>query len=209
VETVYARSTTVDGRPNAVDAAVAHVEEHVMPPVLEIEGCVGLSVLVDATSGSCVLTTSWQTEEALRAADGRLRPHLDRTATLLGGAPEDEEWEIAVFHRDRTAPPGACVRTVRVRVEPEQAEHGVDLYRMVLLPRICDFPGFCSASLLVDRASGHAVSSVTFADHDAMRRTRSLAAVVREEGSGEASAEILDVAEFDLALAHLHVPELV
>jgi hypothetical protein len=41
-----------------------------------------------------------------------------------------------------------------------------------------------------------------------MRHTRNLAAVVREEGTHEASAEVLDVMEFELALAHLHVPEL-
>jgi hypothetical protein len=206
---VYARSTTVDGRPGAVPSGVAHVREHVMPSVLAADGCVGLSVLVDDVCGGCVLTTAWRTEDALRAADPELRRHDGRLAELLGGCPEDEEWEIAVLHRDHPARPGACVRTVRVRVEPEEADHEVDLYRMTLLPRILGFEGFCSASLLVDRPSGHAVSSVVFDDHDAMRHTRTLAAVVREPGSAESSGEILDVAEFDLALAHLHVPELV
>jgi hypothetical protein len=204
---VYARSTTVDGRPDAIETAVAHIREHVMPAVLPVDGCVGLSALVDAGSGGCILTTAWRTPEALQAADPLLRPHRDRVAELLGGCPEDEEWEIAVFHRDHPSHPGACVRTVRVRVEPEEAAHEIDLYRMVLLPQITAFEGFCSASLLVDRPSGHAVSSVTFDDRDAMRRTRTLAAVVREPGSTETIGEILDVAEFDLALAHLHVPE--
>jgi hypothetical protein len=197
----------VDGRPDAVEAAVAHIREHVMPVVLGADGCVGMSTLVDRRSGGCVLTTAWRTEEARRAADPLLRPHRDRVAELLGGCPEDEEWEIAALHRDHASRPGACVRTVRVRVEPEQAAHEIDLYRLVLLPQITGFAGFCSASLLIDRPSGHAVSSVTFDDHDAMRSTRTLAAVAREPGSAETIGEILDVAEFDLALAHLHVPE--
>jgi hypothetical protein len=205
---VFARSTRVDGRPSSVEAGVAHIRDAVMPDVLETDGCVGLSVLVDGAAGCCILTTAWRTAEALQAADAGLRPHSERMAAQLGGLPEDEDWEIAVFHRDHTSRPGACVRTVRVRVEPELVEHSIDLYRMVLLPRIEEFEGFCSASLLVDRDSGHAVSSVTFDGHEAMRRTRSLAAVVREEGSAEASGEILDVEEFDLVLAHLHVPEL-
>jgi hypothetical protein len=204
---VYARSTTVDGCPDAVEAAVTHIREHVMPVVFDADGCVGLSTLVDRRLGSCILTTAWRSEEALAVADPLLRPHRDRVAELLGGCPEDEEWEIAVLHRDHASGPGACVRTVRVRVEPEQAAHEIDLYRMVLLPQITAFAGFCSASLLVDRPSGHAVSSVTFDDHDAMRRTRTLAAVAREPGSTDTIGEILDVAEFDLALAHLHVPE--
>jgi hypothetical protein len=204
---VYARSTTIDGRPQSIDTGIAHIREHAMPAVLEVDGCIGLSVLVGRASGSCVLTTAWRTEEAMRAGADRLRPHDDRVAELLGGCPEDEEWEIAVLHRDHTSRPGACVRTVRVQVDPDQIDHGVDLYRMVLLPQVQGFEGYCSASLLVDRPSGNAVSSVTFDSHEAMRRTRKLAAVVREEGSLEASGEILDVEEFDLALAHLRVPE--
>jgi quinol monooxygenase YgiN len=207
--TVYARSTTIEGHPGSLDDAVADVRDHLLPAALRADGCVGLSLLVDGVAGRCVLTTAWHTDDAFRAAEAELSPHHERVAALLGGRPEDEDWEIAVVHRDHPARPGACVRTVRVQADPEQAEHGVDLYRDVLLPRIEEFEGFCSASLLVDRRSGHAVSSVTFDSREAMRHTRNLAAVVREEGTHEASAEVLDVMEFELALAHLHVPELV
>jgi len=206
---VYARSTTIDGRPSSLDAGVTHLRDHVLPAVLDIDACTGLSALVDRTAGSCILTTAWRTADAMRAGEARMRPHRDRVAALLDGRPDDEDWEIAVLHRDHTSRPGACVRAVRVQVDPDRVDHGIDLYRMVLLPQIREFAGFCSAGLLVDRASGQAVSSVTFDDHEAMRRTRSLAAVVRERGSREASGEVVDVAEFELVLAHLHVPELV
>ena len=93
------------------------------------------------------------------------------------GTPEVEEWEIAVLHRDHTSAPGAWVRTTWVHVEPEQTDRLADLYRMVLLPQIVEFEGFASASLLIDRPSGHAVSSVTFDSYRAMRSTSSLAAV--------------------------------
>ena len=83
-----------------------------------------------------------------------------------------------------------------------------DLYRMVLLPQIVEFEEFCSASLLIDRPSGHAVSSVTFDSYRAMRSTRSLAAVVRERGSAEVDGEILEVDQLELALAHLRAPEM-
>lgn len=204
---MYARSTTIDARPDALDAGVAHVRDVLLPAARDLDACVGLSLLVDPDSGCCVVTTAWRTAEAMRTGAGRLRTEHDRLVTMLGGEADDEEWEIAVLHRDHRSGPGACVRTVRVQVG--QVDHGVDLYRMMLLPRIAEFPGFCSASLMVDRGCGHAVSSVTFDSRAAMRATRNLAAVVREGATREASAEVLDVAEFDLALAHLHVPELV
>ena len=205
---MYARSTTIDGRPGTVDAGVAHVREKLMPAALDVDGCVGLSLLVGPVSGRCVVTTAWRTAETMRDGGRRLRAAFDQLGAVLLGRPDDEEWEIAVVHRDHPAPAGACVRAVRVQVGPERLDHGVDLYRMVLLPQIADFPGFCSASLWVDRVSGHAVSSVTFDSREAMRRTRSLAAVVREGARREASGEVLAVDEFELALAHLHVPEL-
>ena len=205
---MYARSTTIDARPGTVDVGVAHVREKLMPTALDVDGCVGLSLLVGPVSGRCVVTTAWRTGETMQAGGRRLRPAFDQLGAVLLGRPDDEEWEIAVVHRDHPAPAGACVRAVRVQVGRERVDHGVDLYRMVLLPQIEEFPGFCSASLWVDRVTGHAVSSVTFDSREAMRRTRSLAAVVREGATREASGEVLEVDEFELALAHLHVPEL-
>jgi heme-degrading monooxygenase HmoA len=205
---VYARSTTVTARPGSIDAGVEHVRDHVMPALPEIDGCLGLSLLVADTPGRCIVTTAWCTEEAMHAGAERLRPHHDRMAELLGGTPEDEEWEIAVLHRDHTSAPGVWVRTTWVHVEPEQTDRLADLYRIVLLPQIVEFEGFASASLLIDRPSGHAVSSVTFDSYRAMRSTSSLAAVVRERGAAEVDGEILEVDQLELALAHLRVPEI-
>lgn len=204
---MYARSSTIDAHPHTLDAGVAHVRDELLPAALEVDGCVGLSLLVGPVSGRCVVTTAWRSAEAMRTGGRRLRPAHDRLGAVVGGRPDDEDWEIAVVHRAHPAPPGACVRAVRVQVDPARMDHGVDLYRMVLLPQIAEFPGFSSASLWVDRACGHAVSSVTFDSREAMRRTRSLAAVVREGATREASGEVLEVDEFDLVLAHLHVPE--
>jgi hypothetical protein len=198
---VFARSTTVQVRPRSLDAAVARVRDDVMPAVPATEGCLGVSMLVNPTSGRCIVTSAWLTEEAM-TADQRLQPLVDR-ATTGSAIPEVEDWEIGVVHRDHTSGPGAWVRVSWVHVEPEQVDRLAELYRMVLLPTIVAFGGFCSASLLLDRPSGHAVSSVTFDSYQAMRTTRTLAAGVREHVDGE----VLEVDELQLALAHLRVSE--
>jgi hypothetical protein len=191
-----------------IDAGIAHIRDEVMPTLVVVNGCVGLSMLIDRRSGRCIVTTAWQSQETMRAAEERLRPVSHRAAEILGGQPQVEEWEIAVLHRDHTSNPGACLRATWVRMYPEQADHFVDVYRIVLLPEILEFDGFCGASLMVDRPSGYAVSSVTFDSHDAMRHTRTLAAVARERGAREANGEVMEVVEFELALAHLRVPEM-
>jgi hypothetical protein len=61
---------------------------------------------------------------------------------------------------------------------------------------------------MVDRESGRAVSSATFDSVDAMERNRDKARSLRTERLRDLGAEQLDVCEFELALAHLRVPEM-
>ena len=68
--------------------------------------------------------------------------------------------------------------------------------------------GFCSASLLVDRVCGRAVSTATYDSRHAVHRNRERADAVRSAGSLETGAQVLQVCEFELALAHLRVPEM-
>lgn len=202
---MYARSTMAQVRVSSIDAAVARVRDEMMPAVLAADGSVGLSMLVNRRSGRCIVTSAWRTAEAATAEE-RMPPMID-SAAAGAETPEVEDWEIAVLHRDHTSDPGAWVRVTWVHVEPDQSDRLVDLYRMVLLPQIAEFAGFCSASLLLDRPSGHAVSSVTFDSEDAMHSTRMLAAGVREHGAGHVDGEVLEVDELQLVLAHLRVPE--
>jgi heme-degrading monooxygenase HmoA len=195
-------------RPESIDAGIAEVRDYVMPQIQEMEGCVGLSMLVDRGSGRCITTSAWQSEDAMRAADEALRPVRERVGEILGGSPQVEEWEIAVLHRDHRSGEGACVRATWVRVDPADMDRAIDVYKLASLPRAEELAGFCSASLLVDRSSGRAVSSVTYDSFEAMERSRDAAAAMRSAASKDAGAEVLDTGEFELAVAHLRVPEL-
>ena len=53
------------------------------------------------------------------------------------------------------------------------------------------------------------MSSVTFDSAEAMAASRDEAERMRTNATAELGAEVLEVAEFELALAHLRVPELV
>ena len=205
---MYARSTTIRAHPESLESGIALVRDEIMPMVLGMEGCVGMSMLVDRLTGRCIVTTAWQSKEAMDATAEQVRSMRERVAEMLGGRPQVDEWEIAVMHRDHTSAPGACVRATWVRMAPDQADRGIDVYKMGILPATQEFEGFCSASLMVDRREGYAVSSVTFDSREAMDRTRAQAEQLRERSSREAGFEIMEVGEFELALAHLHVPEM-
>ena len=62
---------------------------------------------------------------------------------------------------------------------------------------------------MVDRASGRAVASATFDSVEAMERNRDQLDRIRAAGTQEARAEVVDECDFELAVAHLRVPEMV
>ncbi|HSE71139.1 MAG TPA: hypothetical protein VLA97_10310 [Nocardioidaceae bacterium] len=207
---MYARSTTINADTTRLDEGIAHVNDVVLPTLQDM-GCIGLSMLVDRASGRCIVTTSWETREAMRASAERANTIRDRAAQIfaVSGEPMVEEWEIAIMHRDHRSREGACVRATWMQVAPSDVDRALDVYRLASLPAMEQLEGFCSASLLIDRETGRCVSSVTYDSPEALERNRDKAGAVRRSGTTEARAQILDVAEFDLALAHLHVPELV
>ena len=206
---VYARSATIQTQPSSIDAGIAFIRDEGMPALREMAGCIGVSLLVNRQSGRCIVTTAWETDEARRAGAERMAPMRDRAAEMLGGTANVEQWEIATLHRDHHSPDGAGVLATWVRVPPDQVDQGIEYYKSSVLPRLENLDGFCSASLLVDRASGRAVSSTTFDSVDAMERNRDQITALKATSMPEARAEELDECAFELALAHLRVPELV
>jgi len=207
---VYARSTTIQAQPSSVDIGIAHVRDVVMPELQALEGYVGLSLLVDRESGHCIATSAWETLESMRASAERVAPVRDRASMMFSGQARVEEWDIAMLHRDHRSNEGACVRATWLKVVPDQIERSLDFYRMYVLPELEGLDGFCSASLMVDHpACRRAVSCSTFDSMDAMARNSDRANELRSRRVRDLGAEVLDVVEFELAIAHLRVPELV
>jgi len=165
-------------------------------------------MLVDRESGCCIATSAWRSQDAMRAGDQQLRPSRDRAGEILGGSPQVEEWEIVAVHRDHRSRPGSAVRATWTQVEPAQVDRAIDDFKAATMPAIEALEGFCSASLMMDRTSGRAVLSVTYDDAAAMERNRDAATRVRSASTSGGGPKLLDVCEFELALAHLRVPEM-
>ncbi len=206
---MYARSTTMRVRPEAMDDLMGFIRDDSMPMVTQLDGCIGLSLLTDRDTGRCIVTSAWQTEEAMRGSEEQVRASRERAAERFGTTPEIKEWEIAVLHRAHQAGDGACARVVWTRTDPANLDQVIHAYRDSLMPWWEETPGFCSNSLMVDRREGRCASAVVFDSREAMAHTRDQFTTLREEFVARMSMEIVEVAEFDLALAHLRVPETV
>jgi hypothetical protein len=199
---VYARSTTFHGRPGNIDAGITFIENEAGPMLGATAGCRGLSFLVDRDTGQCIATSSWSDEATMRASDDALRPLRDRGREVLGGSMQIDEWEIAVMHRSQH---GAACRVSWIQGDLNVV---VDTFRLALLPELGEMPGFCSASLLVNRDDGIACATTGWETRAAMAASRASADEMRNRTATDAGGTVVDVHEFDLAYAHLHVPEM-
>jgi heme-degrading monooxygenase HmoA len=199
---VYARSSTFHGNPANIDAGIKFVEDEAAPMLSKMEGCLGLSLLVDRATGYCIATSSWETEQAMTASDARLRPMRDRGRDVLGASMQVDGWEIVLMHRSHH---GACCRVSWLEGDLDTM---TETFRVALLPRLEEMDGFCGASLLVDRGTGLGCATTAWESHDAMVASRAMADDMRHRTADEASGVVVEVHEFDLAYAHLHVPEM-
>jgi hypothetical protein len=199
---VYARSTTFQGMPGNIDAGITFIKSEAGPMLDKIEGCRGLSMLVDRATGHCIATSSWENEAAMRASDEQLGPMRDRGRDILGGSMQVDEWEIAVMHRTQH---GECCRVSWLQGDLDAM---TDTFRVGILPELEQTRGFCSASLLVNRSTGLGCATTAWETRDAMEGSRSSADDMRSRAARDAGGEIVEVHEYELAYAHLHVPEM-
>jgi heme-degrading monooxygenase HmoA len=144
----------------------------------------------------------------MRASADQVRPLRDYFVATFGGTSTTvNEWEVAIMHRYHPSPDGACARASWLQGDPRAIDGSTEAFRTVL-PTLEALPGFSSASLLLNRETGRAVSTVVYDSADAVANTRGQASTLRTRVAEQAGAEVLEVAEFELAVAHLRVPEL-
>lgn len=207
---MYARTSTIMADSSRMDDGITHIRDEVLPAVTAMEGCTGMSLLVERDSGRCIATTAWESQAAMEASAERVMPMRAAAEERMGASSSEVDmWEVAVVHRDHATPDGACARVTWLRGDADIADRAIDTYRMAILPTIQEWDGFCSASFMINRETGRAVGTVTFETHAQLEATREAAAELRQRVTHELNAVIDDMAEMDVALAHLHLPELV
>ena len=206
---MHARTTTIQADPAKIADGIVEVRDQVLPTVSGMAGCVGMSMLVDRETGRCIVTTAWESETALRDSAERVRPLRERAEQALGNSSSAVDmWEVAVVHRDHAVPDGACARVTWLSGDPDTAERAVDMFKMAVLPKVQEFAGFCSGSMLIDREGGRVVGTVIYENRERLMDSREATARIRETASKEIGATVDDVAELEVAFAHLHVPEM-
>lgn len=204
---MYARSTTILGKPAAIEAGITYVRNDVMPALAEMDGCVGLSLVADRLRGRVIVTSSWETMEAMGASIATAAPLRAHGGDILGGTPEVDKWEIVMMHREHATPGAACCRISWG--EASNVDLTVERFKSEVMPLVERARGYCSASFFVNRLSRRLCGTVTFDSRATMEATRELGDERRDTITAMTGMYFTEVGEFDVVLAHLRVPELV
>jgi hypothetical protein len=193
---MHARSTTIMAQTDRIDDGIRLVNDELMSTLTDIDGCMG--------------TSSWASEEAMRASRDQLQPVRQRLLETMGGERmEVQDWEIALVHRDHESPAGACARVTWGRPPADQLDAAVDAFRTNVLPLMEERDGFCSASMFMDREAGMLCGTISFDSMAAVEATREFAAERRVMMTERAGVQFVDIIECELPIHHLRVPELV
>jgi heme-degrading monooxygenase HmoA len=95
---MYARTTTIEGQPDAVDDAVRQVESELLPVLNQQAGFKGFTVHVNRSSGKIVGTSYWESQEAMEASEQAVSAQREEAARRSGasGGPSVEIFEVAI-----------------------------------------------------------------------------------------------------------------
>jgi heme-degrading monooxygenase HmoA len=209
---MYARSTTFRGDSNAIDDGIAYTRDKVWPAVQQMDGCIGLSMLVDRHTGRCIVTTSWEDAEAMHHSAEAIKSIREKAVASVHGVESETEvveWEVGILHRVHNAPERAAGRVIWTKAPIGQADRIIEGFRQGVVNRLAGLAGFCSVSLLVNRDTGRCAIATVYEDRHAMHYSKGQAQAMREEFTERMGMHVTEVEEFDVVLSHLRVPETV
>jgi hypothetical protein len=67
-----------------IDTGIAYMRDMVMPAITHVDGFVGLSLMVSHETATCIATSAWRTEQAMRDSTPRVAAIRDAAAEALG-----------------------------------------------------------------------------------------------------------------------------
>ncbi len=205
---MHVRATTIDADPGRIDEGVAFVKEHVVPAVATLPGSLGLSMFVDRDTGLTTVSTGWATQQARQDAEELLGVLRGKAMRVLGGGtPVTEYFELVALDRLRPAMPGFWNRATQVTIDPAHLEEAVDTYTSSTVHDLQLLPGYCSATLLVDRPRGMGMVSVVFDSKETLDASRDMGDQIRRAAVEKTGAAMVDVRESEIVIAGLRLPQ--
>src|SRR2546423_4349798 len=169
---MYVRTMYLTADPAAVGPALDVIAKEAPGMLAEQEGYQGIGVFADRTVGKILLGSWWDSEQANKDSDERLRDRRMQMLAPFVSTIAVTDFEAAAYIRPDAATSGGF-RMHRLAFEPSMADRLVQLFQEKGQPRLPQLQGFSRCSLLIDRQRGMASVGVVFQDMASMEAARS------------------------------------
>lgn len=203
---LHVRFSQITADTHALDGFVKYIEGEARPAMESQLGSLGLSLLASPEGGIVISGSFWASQLALQASeetDAIFRRELARRA----GAPVTiEDYEVVVFEREARLWGGEAVQLTRIEVKPSGVDDVIGVVGDTVVPELAETPGFCSALLFADPASGRLISGTVWRDPQTRAASPSVAPMIRANVLDEMNCQIHAAEDYSLVYNSVRVP---
>jgi heme-degrading monooxygenase HmoA len=207
VAAVQARVLRLKGSPEKIDEGVEAYTSGVVPAIRERDGYSGARLIVDRRTGAAMSISFWRDGETSQASfEAMSSVRAAATSTFGAGTPEAKVYEAVVQHRPRPTEAANWVRVTTLSGDPTRVDEGIRHFESQVIPEMSNLQGFRAAILLVDRATGEAISFTVWDSERDLEASSSQAGPVRAMASEVIGATDPHVESYEVAFAELPAP---
>jgi heme-degrading monooxygenase HmoA len=197
---MFARHLYVLVDPRRIDEAIAATQKKGREMLREQPGYSGMAMFADRDLGKLLIASIWDSEQACRDSDEALRERRAELLRPFAATVSVDIFEIASVHRVRDSGEGAAMRRHVLEHEAADADRLIEAFNSRAADRE-SVPGFCRATVFVDRSRGRSVIGLIYADREALIGSRSVSAEVRADLSRQFEGlSLRSLEEFDVVL---------
>ncbi|MER7757748.1 hypothetical protein [Kitasatospora sp. NPDC097643] len=197
---MFVRTGYFTGDPARLDLALDGLRGEALGLLTAEPGYRGFGLFANRELGVFTMGSWWESAQAERASDERLRERRAELVAPFGGTAATDVWEAAVFAPPGEGGPGGGFRLVRADFDPAAADGLVELFREKGLPRLQQMDGFVGGALLIQRDRGRASVGAVFRDQAALAASRGPQAEARARITAAAGVTVRSVEEFEVVL---------
>ncbi|MFJ9454677.1 antibiotic biosynthesis monooxygenase [Kitasatospora sp. NPDC101447] len=197
---MFVRTVYATGNPERIDRTLDGFRAEAVGLLTAQPGYRGYGLFADRELGKITMGSWWESAQAERDSDRELRARRAELLAPFEGTAATALWEVAVETPPGEAGPGAWFRVVRTDADPAAVDRMAEVFRDRALPVLEKSPGFVSAAMLVDRATGRASVGAIFADRETLVASRGPQADARARAVAAAGVTVWSLEEFEVVL---------
>jgi hypothetical protein len=187
--------------PLALRECITYIKKQVRPEIESQPGSLGLSLLASPEHGVAVCELLWASRNALGASEQIAAPLRGEMARQARGSVTAAQYQLPVFEQEAPLRGRERARLTRIEVERSAVTDVIEAFGDSAVPQLAETPGFCSALLFADPASGHLVSQTIWWDPQARAASPSVAAVIQADLLDAANCQIRAVEDYSFVFS--------